>query len=200
MENIKICKPKLVVIEGVDCVGKTTLAKKIALELGYVYYYLPQPPLSTIRKEIEDMKNVETRFFYYLATCVAAQPEIKSMLLSGQPVVIDRYVYSTFAMHKVLGATTASVNWKILPVTRPSLGILLTANEKARENRKINRGGDANVIDSRIEQQANLLNIAQEEYRSFGDLVEIETSLLSANEVFAKVRQIILEGEQSCTT
>lgn len=108
--------PKLVVVEGVDSVGKTTLARRLEAELGYSYLYTPQAPLSTIRGMVEEMGDINTRFFYYLSAVVAVQPQLKEMLASGKRVVIDRYIYSTMAMHSVLGASVESVSMRDLPI------------------------------------------------------------------------------------
>ena len=49
--------PKLVVIEGVDAVGKTTIARMIEEAFGYTYLYTPQEPFSVIRNLVEEMQD-----------------------------------------------------------------------------------------------------------------------------------------------
>lgn len=65
--------PSLVAIEGVDGVGKTTLAKRFEQEFGYKYMYPVPAPLKSIRKRIEKLSNIEVRFWYYLASNVTLQ-------------------------------------------------------------------------------------------------------------------------------
>src|SRR3989339_2238673 len=101
--------PKLVVIEGVDAVGKTTIARMLEDAFGYTYLYTPQAPFNVVRTLVEEMEDINTRFFYYLSSVIGVQPQLKSMLSSGKKVVIDRYIHSTIAMHTVLGAQVGSV-------------------------------------------------------------------------------------------
>ena len=190
IKGVSMNNQQLLTIEGVDCVGKTTLAKRIASELGYTYYTTPQLPLSNIRKSIEELRDIETRFFYYLTSVIAVQPELKATLAGGNQIVIDRYVYSTFAMHRVLGATAKCVQLELLPILRPSLGILLIASEEARCMRKFSRYKTM-VFDQYIEQETKLLSIAQDEYRLFKELIPIDTTTKTANDVFEEVKLLL---------
>src|SRR3989344_3476261 len=107
--------------------GKQRLRGCLKVLLGNTYLYTPQAPLSVIRSLVEEMEDINTRFFYYLASVIGVQPQLKSMLSSGKKVVIDRYVYSTMAMHTVLGARVQAVVMRELPIVWPDAGILLTA-------------------------------------------------------------------------
>ncbi len=44
-----------VAVEGVDLVGKTTLAERLAKDFGLHYLYTPQPPFTKIRHEVEEL-------------------------------------------------------------------------------------------------------------------------------------------------
>lgn len=182
--------PKLVVIEGVDAVGKTTIARMLEDALGYTYLYTPQAPFSVIRSLVEEMEDINTRFFYYLTSVIGVQPQLKSMLASGKKVVIDRYVYSTMAMHTVLGAKVQSVNMRELPIIWPNVGILLTTQTDVRIKRMESRAKQP-THDKKIERFIKEADEAETIYRSFNDLSEIDTTNLTIDQVFAKSVQLL---------
>ncbi len=190
MQNVS---PVILVIEGVDCVGKTTLAKAIASKRGFRYLYTPQPPLSTIRKEVESLDDPNTRFFYYLASVLAVQRTIRADLDAGRNVVIDRYIHSTLVMHHVLGVDVSSVNAKKLPILWPTVSVLLTAMSETRDARRNKRDGSQDY-DQRIEQSTGLLDRAQEAFvDSHQWSLVLETDNLSAEQVEAQVTLLLQE-------
>ena len=182
--------PKLVVLEGVDAVGKTTIARMLEDSFGYTYLYTPQAPFNVVRSLVEEMEDINTRFFYYLASVIGVQPQLKSMLSSGKKVVIDRYVYSTMAMHTVLGAKVQSVGMRELPIVWPNAGILLTAQTDVRIKRMEERARQP-THNKRIERFVREAEEAEAIYRSFSDLSAIDTTNLTIEQVFAVVVQLL---------
>jgi len=183
----------IIVLEGVDCVGKTTLAKKLESELRFQYLYTPQPPIASIRKEVESINDLQTRFFYYLTSVIAVQPLLHAMTANNGLVIIDRYIYSTFAMHKAMGAKVKCVNMRQLPILWPHIGILLTADRETRRQRRMIRGENIVACDQRIEQTDNWLDLAQEIYKTYKELTIIDTSSLDINQVYEKVYELFME-------
>lgn len=182
-------KPIIVVIEGVDCVGKTTLAKSICNEPGWSYLYTPREPFSSIRKEIEGMKDLNARFFYYISCVVGVQQHIKSILDDGKNIVIDRYVYSTFVMHKTLGVDTECVDRNRMNIYHGDCKILLSASSDVRTQRMLQRN-TGRTVDYSIEQRQDVLDMAQDEFRKM-PLKEIKTDNLSMDEVYGRAIDII---------
>ncbi len=185
--------PVILVIEGVDCVGKTTLAKAIASKRGFRYLYTPQLPLAVIRREIESLDDPNTRFFYYLASVIAVQRKIRSDIDLGRSVVIDRYIHSTLVMHRVLGVDVSCVNTEKLPILWPTVSVLLTATSETRVARRDKRDGSQDY-DQHIEQSVGLLDRAQ---KAFADSHQwslvLETDSLSAKQVEAQVSLLLQE-------
>lgn len=182
-------EPVVIVIEGVDCVGKTTLAQSISSQLEMVYLYTPQAPFSGIRKQIEEMGDMNTRFFYYLSCVLGVQDHIRKTLKKGRSIVIDRYIYSTFAMHKVLGANTQCVSLEDMDIHFGDCRILLSASKSVRSKRLSSRS-DSTVVDGAIEQKQDVLGKAQEEFRNMS-LHEIVTDSLSREDVLTSSMKII---------
>ena len=190
MQNVS---PVILVIEGVDCVGKTTLAKAIASKRGFRYLYTPQPPLSVIRKEVESLDDPNARFFYYLASVIAVQRTLRADLDVGRSVVVDRYIHSTLVMHRVLGVDVSCVSVEKLPILWPMVSVLLTATSETRAARRDKRDGSQDY-DQRIEQSVGLLDRAQ---KAFADShqwsLALETDSLSAEQVEAQVTLLLQE-------
>lgn len=91
--------PVLVVFEGLDGTGKSTLAKLTAAELGAELVTTPAPPVRRYRDELIatfDGSQEATQLFY-LGTVFAATRTIASSLEAGRDVVCDRYFVSTQA-------------------------------------------------------------------------------------------------------
>lgn len=182
--------PRLVVIEGTDAVGKTTIARMLEDIYGYTYLYTPQAPFGVIRSLVEEMEDINTRFFYYLASVIGVQPQLNALMSSGKKVVIDRYIYSTIAMHSVLGAKVQSVKMRELPIVWPNVGILLTARRDVRMKRMESRAKQP-THDKKIERFVREAEEAEVVYRSFGDLAPIDTSDFTIDQVFAKSVQLL---------
>ncbi len=191
---MKNSKPIILVVEGVDCVGKTMLAKAIALKYGFQYLYTPQIPLVTIRREIERLNDPNARFFYYLTSVISVQKIIQTALSDGKSLIIDRYIHSTFVMHEMLGVDVSCVNFEKLPIFWPTVSILLTAQSETRNVRKSGRDG-LQDYDEHIEQSTGLLDLAQQAFLSTQQWsLIIETDYLSAEQVESKVMLFLLEN------
>lgn len=193
---MNIVQPRMIVIEGLDGVGKTTIARLLEKELGFVYLYTPQPPFDNIRIAVEEMQDVNTRFFFYLSSVIAVQPFLREMISAGKRVVVDRYIYSTLAMHTVLGANVQVINLQILPILWPDLGILLTADLDARLGRLKYRASQP-AYDQQTERLLKEVKQAEAVYRSFEDLFPLDTSNLSAEQVFKQVQRLINGGSRA---
>lgn len=185
-------KPIVLEVEGVDCVGKTTLAKTIAAQYGFQYLYTPQVPLAVIRKEIEALDDPDTRFFYYLTSVIAVQRMIRSYIEAGKSLVIDRYIRSTFVMHRTLGVDVSCVEVDRLPIVRPEFSVLLTADRETRAARRSRREG-VSEYDQKIEQSEGLLDSAQNTFLNIRPWsLVVETSSLSPEQVAEQVGALLI--------
>lgn len=121
---------KLILFEGVDAVGKTTLAKILSKRLGAFYIKNPPLELEPMRREIDEKSPEErTRFFL-------KGNEITSKLaeenLKQSTVVMDRYFYSSLAFY--LSATGEGLYFEN-NLIKPDLIILLTCDLDESERR-----------------------------------------------------------------
>jgi len=90
-----------IVFEGLDFVGKTTLAKLTAQEIGGIYYRTPPKPFIQECTAIDKngVKFDQKRFDFFVKTVAYASREIKQFITDGQTVVVDRWIYTTLSYH-----------------------------------------------------------------------------------------------------
>ncbi len=92
----------IIAIEGIDGAGKTTVARILADELGYLYLKTPDKPFVDIRSHF-DHKSADPRsrlHFYIACLWDAYNKALRASNFSG--VILDRYILSTYAYHKIL--------------------------------------------------------------------------------------------------
>lgn len=190
-----------IVIEGIDGVGKTTIAKNLAQALGAVYYPTPPETLVHFKRELHDgtitnlrhfvdqLGNNEIRFFYYLIGVLYASQDIKELLKSNS-VVCDRYISSTLAYHYALSPTLKNIDLSNLHYLQPDAEFLLDANETTRMQR-INSRGSKSASDKQIEENTLLLGNIRSEFRNLG-LKVVDTSALSISQVVKNLTTLLL--------
>jgi len=107
----------LIVLEGPDNVGKTTLAKGLCEELGAKYYAFPGRQSGTLGAHIYDLHhNMEKygingnvppeclQLLHITAHIEAIYGPIQEYLQTGQTVILDRFWWSTWVYGVVYGA------------------------------------------------------------------------------------------------
>jgi dTMP kinase len=132
-------KNKLIVFEGIDGVGKTTIAlklKRVLKDRGipvvfYEDYELKHPNFSPLKPLVKKIPITGSHLFY-LASSIYKSQEIKK-LLKKYWVICDRYFYSTNANHKARGSTLKTET--LSDLLKPDYVFLLTVNEKIRQKR-----------------------------------------------------------------
>ena len=95
-------KKKLIVIEGGDGTGKSSIAKELAKRINGVYYKTPSSLFWKIRHEIEATNDYNLIFYFYLTGTLHASYQI-GKLLEKTHVISDRYFFTTIAYHQCLG-------------------------------------------------------------------------------------------------
>lgn len=93
-------KNKLIVVEGVDGTGKTSIAKVLAKKIGGIYYHSPSQKIEFLHK-IANASPAILRYWYFSFGNYISSQEFKR-LLKKQHVVVDKYIYSTTAFHSIM--------------------------------------------------------------------------------------------------
>lgn len=132
-------KNKLIVFEGIDGVGKTTLAfelmkflrKKNLPVILYEDYEKKHPGFNSLKPLVKNIPITGSHLFY-LSSAIYKSQVIKN-LLKTHWVICDRYFYSSLAYHKAKGSNLKTL--KLNDLLKPDYAFLLTLSEKIRHER-----------------------------------------------------------------
>lgn len=173
---------KFIVIEGLDGVGKTTVARGLASRIDGVFIETPLADFRALRSQFNPGHNLESRFLFYLAAVAHASDSIRHELTTRH-VVCARYVASSVAYHRALGARLI-VDVDSINLVRPHYSFLLTANESERNARLVGRG--RKTAEDSLLDEPNTRDRVLGEYRRWR-LQEIDTTSLTIEDVIDHV-------------
>ena len=169
MSTLFIC------IEGVDCVGKTEVAKSLADRLKAFYYKTPGGLSEDERMAVYNLTDPCQRYTAYRAAAARDSQAITNILMTSS-VVCDRYIYSTFAMHAAMDDTLAS-RFEVGGLLIPDHVFLLTADEEVRKRRLFARPHHL-----QLEDNIPLQNKADGLFKEQGHTI-VDTSTTTVDEV-----------------
>lgn len=129
----------IIVLEGLEGVGKTTLSKMISSALPAEYLKSPPPDLNLVRGYYSEINDKSANFYFYLSGLAALQEQIKPFKGSENHLVIDRYIDSTIAYHAD-GVNFTAPAYESSAFLVPDLKIHITCPEQDRLDRMQNRG------------------------------------------------------------
>jgi len=153
--------PPLVVFEGLDGTGKSTLAAHVATRLGAVLLASPPAAVRPFRAAADEAfpRDSASATLFYAASVLRVAEELEGHRALGLPVVLDRYWLSTRAYARVLGVDLQLPEVeRLLP--RATLTVFVTAPDEVRAARLASRGMCAHDRDSLVPANANALDTA----------------------------------------
>lgn len=121
---------RLIVIEGIDGAGKTTICNRLTKD--YDFRYMSQPEDTWVgraaRKALREDVDPACDLFLHMAAHANQQPRIRK-ILDENDIVMDRYYHSRVAYQSVASHFTAKqiddfhTGWSIVPTTTVILDV-----------------------------------------------------------------------------
>jgi dTMP kinase len=173
---------RLIAVEGLDGVGKTTLSRSLAEALNTEWRTTPNAALRELRDRIEAAYRgaAHGRALFYASTVMALSEQSRVSLEQGRDLIVDRYWLSTWAYSRLL-----SPRLELGPIEdaiRPAdVTIFLEASDPIRRARLTMRGASALDRSTLRRDNARRLRDAYEEGLTravAGRVVRIDTSAL----------------------
>lgn len=127
-------KGLLILFDGVDGTGKSTIAKEVAAQLDAYYYKSPPEPYASRRDLVPLQEDPAGRLQFFMAANQQTSEEIKDLVKMGVPVVMDRYWPTTYAHHVAMQPELA-MNFDPSGFIQPDISFFLFASERLRANR-----------------------------------------------------------------
>ncbi|HEV7899250.1 MAG TPA: AAA family ATPase [Planosporangium sp.] len=178
---------RLVVLEGLSAVGKSTLAPLLARAVPARFLPTVPPEFEDARHRVDNPGSLMARLHFWMMANYAAAQAIRLALRAGGDVVVESYFYRTLATHAAMGVTTLPVvDWDY--AVTPDLAVLLTVDEEVRQRRLAARPPDSRSYWSRLE-EANVETIRRT-YDTFG-LMRIDTTGLTVTQVVRRLRELL---------
>ena len=137
----------IIVIEGVDASGKSTLCKNLQTIYGGIVYATPPERLRRERENIDRFATPLASFQFYRKGIEVATQEILELEKQFDFIFVDRFWISTVATHKAMGIDMNIYRLAKLDCTDTT--ILLTVNQREQIRRFQERGmstGDRNLL------------------------------------------------------
>lgn len=131
---------RLIVLEGLDGSGKSTVAAGLAQRLGAALMTTPGELLRGVRARVlQGLQTPVARQVFYLATVEEASEEARNHLSRGRSVVLDRYLLSTmvYAVQRGPSLRWPELEQRLLPA---DLTVFLDLPLPVRRQRLARRG------------------------------------------------------------
>lgn len=128
----------MVVIEGLDFVGKTTIAQCLSRQSDWLYYKTPPAAYYNVCTKLgADGKPVysDERFWLFIECLKYSSQEIKRLIEVGTSVVVDRWLWTTLSYHFAFNSGLearwwAAGNIESLALVHPHLSMFIHVSNK----------------------------------------------------------------------
>ncbi|XP_029821642.1 UMP-CMP kinase 2, mitochondrial [Manacus vitellinus] len=189
----------VIVFEGLDATGKTTVTEAVKDNLNGILLRSPPPCISQWRTVFDDEPTPIKRAFYAAGNYILASEIAKAS--TQAPVIIDRYWHST-AAYTIATETNGKV--KDLPpahdevyqwpedLLKPDLVLLLTVDPEERVQRLQRRGLEKTKEEAELEANSLFRQRVEESYRRMvNPACQVVDASPSKEEVLKTVLQLI---------
>lgn len=191
-------KNVFVVIEGLDGVGKSSVARELAKKMtqeGVTASALrcPAGDYQLAEPYLRRKCKTDARYLFYLSGAKHSS-DLASELLTKESVVFDRYVYSTLAYHRA-GGLRAKVDIESLDLLEPDFKYWLKVTDEHVRQSRLGSRPEINPGDLVPRVAGGLLEGIEKEFAAFG-LSEIDTTELDLSQVVQLLWEDISRSRQ----
>lgn len=192
-------KNKLIVFEGIDGVGKTTLSKLLQNKLvkqgfkavRYEDVEEKNSGFNQIKPFIKTQTPIDSSLLFYTSSAIYKSQQIEK-LLKYNWVICDRYIFSTLAHHKIRNADMSLIpNIKKMPIRLPDFLFLIKTNDDIRMKRIKTRSNN-NDYDFKIKTNKNLTEKMEKEFEKFKPII-IDNSYSTPTNIIEKIYKIMIK-------
>jgi len=129
----------VICIEGLDGVGKSETAARLAARIGAMLVHTPPPELAAVREvwRLPSLGTINGRYLHFLAALTITSERIRAHR-QQYPIILDRYLLSTYCYHLALGANVV-IDLSTLGLEEPTHVVLLDCDEEVRRKRLLGR-------------------------------------------------------------
>ncbi|WP_309705396.1 hypothetical protein [Siphonobacter sp. SORGH_AS_0500] len=154
---------KLIAIEGVSGVGKTTICKEICARINGIYFKYPTPPFEQIRNDVDSTCSAISQFLYYLASLQHLSDEISKLIISRN-VVVDKYINTTIAYNNAINLNISIPDF--VNIILPDFSFLIEVEEDIRIDRIILRDKNISYRSNDLLEKERLINSRLRQFNS----------------------------------
>ena len=178
-------KYPLLVIEGVDGSGKTTIAKRLSDVRGALYVKMPKACYGWISGAVERLGNRELEAATYIAITFLSSLHLRWLLRKG-PVVCDKYIHTTLVAQECLGSWLIRLikPLRYVLVPKPDATFCLTTRSTSELVRRCEIRGKYDDNDREMHSMHHRLEM---HYASYPEITMVETDGVSVETVFSYI-------------
>jgi len=174
-----------IAIEGVDGVGKTTIASLLSTRLNATYQKTPLLLFKWIARLLAKLRSPEIETVgYYLLTVLTSLTI--SLSLRKKSVICDKYILNTLTSQSCLGGKLTKLITKIryLFIKKPNYTFCLMVYDKHQLLKRLKERGKLDENDKQL--LPHWTNI-QAEYRNFNEVIIVDTTNRNPKEILKTI-------------
>lgn len=174
-----------IVFEGVDGVGKTTIANLLVEKLNVCYQKTPLPRLKWVANLLDKFHNPEIEAVGYFVLTAFTSLFI-SRQLKHQHVICDKYILNTIVAQTCLGGKLIKIIEKLRYkfLLKPDYVFCLTISDQNELIKRLKNRGNFNGNDKQLLPYWRKI---QEKYLEFPEIIFINTSNKTPDEILSVV-------------
>jgi len=177
---------KVIIVDGVDSSGKTTICKMFSKCHNWEYISTPSGDLKNKLKELDMKRNQMTGFICLLLSVFETSDKIKE---SKSNIICDRYYPTLFSYSEALKFNNEFINLDKLPIVKNNLFVHLYVDYRTIKNRLLNKK-ERTYDEELILKDKSFYDSLVKSYRKICD-VEIDATNLNEKEVLNRLYSLV---------